>query len=61
MTDDVRLRDGGAGLAGASLAFWFCDVFLGANHADKGAYITMVGMMACLILIRRRRAQADAV
>lgn len=55
MTDDVGLRVVGAGFAGASLAFWFCNGILGAENADKGAYTMMSGMMVCLILIRRRR------
>lgn len=54
MTDDVRLRILGASLASASLAFWFCHGVLDAEHADKGAMLTMVGMIVCLIRIRRR-------
>lgn len=54
MADDVGLRVLGSGLAGASLAFWFCDGVLGADNANVGAYITMVGMMVCLMLIRHR-------
>lgn len=54
MADGVGLRVLGSGLAGASLAFWFCYGVLGADNANVGAYITMAGMMVCLILIRHR-------
>lgn len=36
------------------MAFWFCYGVLGADNANVGAYITMAGMMVCLILIRHR-------